>query len=391
MKNAKNVIIDFTESIKNRIFEISKDIYENPELGNKEFRSSKLLREELAKFGFEIESPLGSLPTAFKAVKKGRTEKPAIAFLAEYDALPVVGHGCGHNWIGTASTFAGIAAGELIKNYDGEIQVIGTPAEESQGGKIILLEEGYFDNTDFALMAHPSNETVSHYKSLAAQVIDVEFIGKPAHAAASPWLGVNALDALIQSFIAIDNLKKQLSPSFRIPGIIKHGGDRPNVVPERTVGCFSLRTETLNEMEELRKKVNNIFQASALATGCSVKITEAERPYYPMNPNKKLIEIFEETWRDLGGIFINNPLKGYGSLDIGNLSHKFPCFHPSISIIDDIKVAGHTKEFGSATQSEKGKEQLLRTIKTLALMAIKILENRNLSEEIKNEIKSNSK
>lgn len=384
-------ICEIVQSYKDRMFAVSEDIYNHPELGNEEFRSSKVLADELEKHGFAITMGLGSQQTAFRAVKPGKAKKPVIAFLAEYDALPIVGHGCGHNWIGTVSTFAGIVVGELIKELEGTIEVIGTPAEESYGGKIVLLEEGFFDNTDMALMTHPSNETVPEYQSLAAQVIEVEFIGKPAHAAASPWLGVNALDALIQSFVAIDNLKKQLNPAFRIPGIIKHGGDRPNVVPERTVGCFSIRTEKLSELDLVKEKLMNIFRGAAMATGCTFSVRETEKPYAPMLSNKALVSLFDKYWKMRGGTFIKNPLKGYGSLDVGNVSQKIPCLHPSISIVDDFKVSGHTKEFGEATLSEKGRAQLIRTVETLAMIAVESMQNPQLIDQMKEELKNTPK
>jgi len=387
----KERILQRVDSLKERIFEISDDIFHNPELGNEEFRSSKILADELAKNGFEVSIPIGSQKTAFKAVKRGKSKKPIIAFLAEYDALPGVGHGCGHNWIGTASTFAGIVVAECIGELYGQIQVFGTPAEENFGGKIILLEEGFFDDADIAMMVHPSNETKIYYRSLAANVIEVEFKGKAAHAAASPWLGVNALDALIQSFVAIDNLKKQLNPAFRIPGIIKYGGDRANIVPDHAIGAFSLRTETLAEMDVLKEKVANIFKGASLATGCSFTMVDTERVYAPMITNKILGKIFEKNFLELGGKIIKNPLKGVGSVDIGNLSQKFPCIHPSVSVVDDFNLPGHSVEFGLASISEKGKSELIRTIKTLALTALEIFLNPSVIDEMKEELKNTPK
>ncbi len=373
------------DSQRHEILATSRFIHHNPELGCEEFKASARLIKNLKKHGFAVTSPVGGMETAFKARLKGRGNGPRIAFLAEYDALPGLGHACGHNFIGTASTYAGVAFEPIMKELNGEVLVIGTPAEENLGGKIILQKAGVFKDIDAALMVHPSNETRMQARSLAAQAWEFEFRGKPAHAAAMPWRGVNALDALIQMFIAVDQMRKQQRPSVRTPGIITYGGERPNIVPERAVGQFSCRGATCEEMRDVIDSVRHCADAAALATGATLKARPISPPYKDLKPNQTLVRLFEKNWLSIGGKIEENPDKGQGSLDIGNLSYEIPCIHPFIRIAPP-DVPNHSKEFADCAIGALADEQLIRSIKALAITALDIFESPNLLSEMKKEM-----
>ncbi len=387
LANLYRQVIRKADALRSQIVAASRFIHDHPELGEQEFECSQRLADELRAHAFHVEMPIGGMPTAFRGTLKGRRTGPTIAFLAEYDALPTVGHGCGHNFIGTGSAFAGIVLSDVMNSLNGRILVIGTPAEETIGGKITLLEAGAFADVDVALMVHPSSETRIYYSSLAAQVVEIEFRGKPSHAAASPWLGINALDALVQTYVAIDNLKKQLSPSVRIPGIITHGGVRANIVPERAIGLFSVRAESSAALSDVIKKVKACAKGAALATGARLTFRMIDRRYDEMRSNRTLAGLFENHWRALGGKIRESPLKGRGSVDIGNLSHVIPAIHPSIAITDP-ETPGHSREFALAAISPRANREILRVVKTLALTALDIITQKKALNKIRAEFRA---
>ncbi|MCD6386168.1 M20 family metallopeptidase [Candidatus Sumerlaeota bacterium] len=380
----KNKILETVDALADEAWGISQFLFDNPELGLQELKASATLTSTLEKYGFTVERGVGNLPTAFKAYRTGTADAPSIAFLSEYDALPTIGHGCGHNLIAIVGSFAGIAVAHVINELPGRVLVIGTPAEETIGGKIRMLENGVFDDVDIAMMAHPSTETVVRAKALAAQTTVITFHGKPAHAAATPWRGINALDALIQTFVGLDQLRKQLKPSVRIAGIITEGGERPNVIPEKAVGKFSIRAENYDELKELLNKVQHVAEGAALATGAKVEIIFPEPPYLDMRNVESLASTFEKKWLELGGTLITDPGKTPGSLDIGNVSHKIPALHPSFAITDK-HIAGHTREFADATRTPMARRETIRMIKALAITALEIFINPDLFNQIKRE------
>jgi len=384
LANLYRQVIRKADALRPQMVAVSRFIHDHPELGEQEFKCSQRLMDELRAHSFQVEMPIGGMPTAFRATLKGRRTGHTIAFLAEYDALPTVGHGCGHNFIGAASAFAGIVLSDVMNSLNGRILVIGTPAEETIGGKITLLEAGVFADVDVTLMVHPSTETRIYYSSLAAQVIEIEFRGKPSHAAASPWLGINALDALVQTYVAIDNLKKQLSPSVRIPGIITYGGVRPNIVPERAIGQFSVRAENSAMLSDVIKRVRACARGAALATRARLTFRIIDRRYDEMRSNRTLASLFESHWRALGGQIRESSLKGRGSVDIGNLSHVIPAIHPSIAITNP-ETPGHSREFARAAISPRANCELLRVVKTLALTALDIITQKQALKKIRAE------
>lgn len=360
-------IIERVDELRGEIVETNRWLYDHPELSGEEHESSRYLADRARQHGFQVELGIAGLPTAFRGVRKPDYQGKRVAFLAEYDALPEVGHGCAHNMIGTIGTYAAIALGSVIDGLHGDVALFGTPAEETDGGKIMLLKAGAFSDVSAALMVHPGMYTEVAYGSLACAQLLVEFHGKPAHSAASPWKGVNALDAMIQLFVSLDLLKKQLPLTARCPGVIMEGGKRANMVPEYTKAQFSIRGKDTAEMEMVLGKAVDCARAAALATGCTMNHWLEGENYREMLPDPGLAATYLKNWLALGGEAPSGEIKPHGSLDIGNLSHEFPCLHPAVRITPDDSIAGHSREFAAATLTGFAEEQMLRAIKALAL------------------------
>lgn len=392
-KDMSHKILARADEIAEEAWETALYIHSHPEDGGEELESSGRLVSDLERHQFNVTKSYGGMETAFRAEIQGAREGPCLALLAEYDALGSLGHACGHNLIGTISTYVGIVLKPLMKGLSGRIAVIGTPGEENLGGKVIMLENGAFEDIDAALMVHPSNESRIRLRTLAAQAWEFEFTGKPAHAAAMPWAGVNALDGLIQMFISIDQLRKQMKPSVRTPGIITYGGEKPNIVPEKAIGQFSCRGEDYEECVDVIMKVKRCAEAAAHASGTKVTWREIAPLYKDYRGNGVMGSLFEKHWVELGGDLKKNPDKGQGSLDIGNLSYEFPCLHPTVKIAP-FDVANHTQAFAQYTASPAAREQMLRSIKTLSLTVLELLCRPDLfdkaTQEFKNKIKQKS-
>jgi amidohydrolase len=368
----KKRVTDRTDELREEILSTCRHLYEHPELSGEEYESAKLLASRAERQGFQVVHGVAGLPTAFKAIMQvdGNSAKPQIAFLAEYDALPLVGHGCGHNMIGTAGTYAAISLAAIADELPAQVALFGTPAEETDGGKITMLDAGAFEGVAAAMMIHPGIYNEVAYSSLACISVIVEFRGRSAHAAASPWKGINALDAMIQLFVNVDMARKQLPPSARMPGVIWKGGERANMVPDFTQAQFSLRGKDKEEAELVYAKFVECAEAAAKATGATMTQSIDGHPYYDMRPNSALAELYKANWMQLGGEEPHTDPKPHGSLDIGNLSHKFPCLHPSVRITYDETIGGHTHEFREATMTPFAQDQLIRAIKTLALTGL---------------------
>src|SRR5919108_5252855 len=306
MSIAPPAVAQLKEAISARIAELrpelekaGRDIHANPEVGYEEHQAVKWLSDLLRRHGFQVEVGVANTPTAFIA-SRGQGDGPTLAFLAEYDALRGLGHGCGHNLIATASTGAGVALAELLDRLPGRVQVIGTPAEEGGGGKIRLIRAGIFQEVDAAMLVHPDTRTQVVHWALAVTHMHFEFTGRAAHASGDPEKGINALDAFVLAYTGISVLRQHLKEGARIHGIIREGGTAPNIIPERTSGEFLVRARDKDSMEELVQRVKNIFQAAALATGCSVKLTYQDEPYTDLRNNGVLAKLFEENLLRMG-------------------------------------------------------------------------------------------
>ena len=360
------------QKIHKKLIEISDYIYENPELGNEEYKAVKVLTELLKEHNFEVEDRYLNMDTAFKATFHSGKPGLTIGYLCEYDALPGIGHGCGHNMIGTISSGAGIVLSKIIDQVGGKIIVYGTPAEETNGAKVIMVEEGAFDELDCAMMVHPNDKTYASGTSSALYPIQFTFKGKTAHAASCPEQGINALNAVIQLFNGIDALRQHVTKDVLMHGIITEGGVAANIVPERAVAQFYIRAAKKATIEEVLEKVKNIARGAALITGCELEMDRYELPYDDLNTNEVLSEAFNENLRSLGITEIHAPKTGGGSSDIGNVSYVTPTIHPYISI-SNCEVRGHSRELAKATTESLGHERLLTAVLALAYTGYDVL------------------
>jgi amidohydrolase len=394
MKNAaelKREAADAVRAAAPELIELSDWMYANPELGLQEFKSSERITALLEKHGGRVERGIAGLPTAFRAQMTPETTRPTIAIIAEYDALPEVGHGCGHNIIANAAVGAGIALHEIASDLPGSVVVLGCPAEESAvpnaGGKIYLIEEGYFDAVDAAIMIHPMNENrIGSGSSLVARGIEFEFFGRPAHAAAAPHEGINALDAVIQLFNNVGMLRQQLKPSIRVHGVITHGGGAPNVIPPYTAARFRLRANTPEEAEELVQKVVHCAEAGALATGARLEWREYIKPYLNMIPNRTIGTAFGKNLRALGlDLRETPPADGAGSTDFGNVSHRVPAVEAYLRICGP-EAGWHSKEVAQATLTEDGHAAIIAGATGLAMTAIDLLTSPTLLNDARAEL-----
>lgn len=374
---------------KDELIELSTQIHNHPELAFQEFQAVEWMTEFLKKDGLSVEKGIGNLPTAYRADHKGSTDSPRIALLAEYDALPGIGHGCGHNIMAVISPAAAIALKEAVPDHPGQISVFGTPAEENGGGKALLCKRGALIGYDAALLVHPAVCYEVDYKSIGCQTFRVEFFGKAAHASAAPEKGINALDAMIHSFNMINALRQHVKPDVRIHGIITNGGKASNIVPDYTSGEFTVRSTDDDYMDEILDKVLKIFRASADAVGCTVKFDFNEARYATMQTNQVLAKAFAENMKSLGlPVQDRDPNRGMGSSDIGNVSHEMPAVEGWFKIADE-DVQAHSPEFAAAAISPAGHKALLDAAKTIAMTTLDLIYRPDLLKAIKEEFDQN--
>lgn len=380
----KNYIKNEAEKLKTIFFETSDYIYNNPELGNNEYKSSDKLISLLIEHGFSVEKGIVGRSTSFKAVFDSEKPGPTVAYLCEYDALPEIGHGCGHNIIGTSSAAAGILLSKVINSTGGKVYVIGTPAEETDGAKVEMANKGVFDDVDISLMFHPLDKTHESGESLAMDALEFTYRGKSAHAAAEPEKGVNALDGVLQLFSGINALRQHVKSDVRIHGIIKEGGIAPNVVPDKAVARFYVRAKERTYLNEVVNKIKDIAHGAALITGSTVEIVNYEASYDNLVTNQNLSRLFSKNLRDVGVTEILEPRKSFGSIDMGNVSHVTPAIHPYLSI-GKKSLTAHTKEMADATITSEAHEMMLKGIMALALTGYDILSDEELYQNIKDE------
>ncbi|WP_353094028.1 M20 family metallopeptidase [Tissierella praeacuta] len=384
-------INSITYSILDDLKKLNEYIYHNPELGNEEFKSSKAHIDILKKHGFQVEEEYLGIKTAFKAYYKSKKEGPTICYLSEYDALPEIGHGCGHNLLGTTNTGAAIVLKHLLDEIGGNVVVFGTPAEETNGAKVTMVDKGAFNDVDIAMLAHPASTYSKSGTSLALEPIQFTFKGKASHAASDPEKGINALDAVIMTFNSINALREHILPSARIHGVITEGGKAANIVPDLAIAQFYVRTTTKAYMKELIEKVKNCAKGAALATGTSLEMSNYEFSYDDLVTNESLSEIFSQNLKAQG---IENPDKtkvSFGSVDMGNVSHVCPAIHPYFGIYGDDSIAAHTREFRDATLTDKAYENMIITINALVKTGIQVIQDKDLFEKIMEEFKASQK
>lgn len=363
-------------------------IWDHPELGNEEYKAQKALTQILEQYGFDVEHSLAGLPTAFRARYDLGPGGPTIAFLAEYDALPELGHACGHNLIGVMAVAAGIALSQTMGGKGGTILVLGTPAEETNGGKVPMVDQGIFEEVDVAMMVHPANVYQKSGTSLALEALQFDFYGSPAHAAATPEKGKNALDALINMYCALSHLRQQTTEDVRIHGIISRGGEAANIIPSHTQARYYFRAATREKLNELLERVKECARGGAIAAGCEVEIKNYETSYDNMITNEALSHSFLQNLLELGvkKDDIAEPTAG-GSIDMGNVSHVVPAIHPYVPIADEYCVP-HSPGFAQAARSSQGLQGMLQGAKAMAFTAHDILTIKELQKAITEEFNS---
>lgn len=380
----KKFIFSEIERQSDRLWGISTVLFNEPELAFKEFKASQLLCDFLEHTGFSLERGLAGLDTAFRASIGNRAD-PTIAILAEYDALPGLGHACGHNLIASAAVGAGAALAALNPQLSGQIQVIGTPAEEGDGGKILLAQAGVFKNVDAAMMFHPATKNLVLRPSLACSDLKVEFYGKASHAAAAPGEGINALDALLLTFNNINALRSTLGPRDRIAGIITQGGEVANIIPAHCAAEFSIRSWSTKRRDELLDKVITCTQSGAQAVGCRLEY-QVLPGYQEIIPNRILAALFKSNLESLGRVVVDpDPNERMGSTDMGDVSHLVPSIHPYLAIAPET-VAGHTLEFKQYSISDAGKSAMLDAAKAMAMTVVDLLMHPGSLQQAKDEL-----
>lgn len=387
-ESLKNAVQRQAERLQADLVTLSGTLHADPELAFKEFHAAEHLTAFLERAGFAVERGVGGLATAFRARKRGSGPGPCIAFLAEYDALPALGHACGHNFIGSAGVGAGAAMLAVLPEVHGEVQVIGTPAEEGGGGKVILAEQGLFEGVDAAIMVHPSNRTQVVRYFLSMTGVRFTFLGKAAHAAAFPHHGVNALDAAIGTFNAINALRQQLPDDVRIHGIITEGGQAPNIIPARAAAYFYVRTINRGYLDPLVEKVLACARGAAAAAGAQLEVQRDPLSYLPFKPNRTLAEVFRKNLLACG---LSEQLiaedRELGSSDIGNVSQLVPTIHPELAIAPE-DVTCHTAAFEVAANSPRAHDMLQKAVQVMALTAVDLLLSPHTLEAMRAEFGS---
>jgi amidohydrolase len=345
--DAKSAARERLDSDRDELIKLSRRIHAHPELGFEEEKASTWLCESLNEAGFAVEKGICDLPTAFRA--RAGSGPLHIGICAEYDCLPGIGHACGHNIIAASAVGAALGAAKVADELGLTVTVIGTPAEEvgNAGGKILLLERGAFEGLHAAMMVHPAPFDMLRAKIIAASMFEVHCTGKESHASAFPELGVNAADALTIAQTALGLLRQHIRSTDRIHGIVTNGGAAPNVVPAHTSARYIVRSETLDQLEELRPRVYRCFEAGGLATGAKVSFTGGDKPYAEMLHDEDMAALYRRNSEALGRPFPNLgewETRPTGSTDMGNVSRAIPSIHPMIGI-NSLPAVNHQPEF----------------------------------------------
>lgn len=386
----KDKILKIYEDIKKELKETYTFIYKNPEMSFEEYKSSKILADLLEKYNFKVQRNYLGFETAFKATFDTKLEGPTVGYLCEYDALPGLGHGCGHNMLGTSSVGAAILLSQ-IEGISGKIVVFGTPAEETSGTKVDMVNKGEFNNVDVAIMMHPGDVSFKTTTPMMALITrQYEFFGKTSHAAASPWEGINALDAQINLFNLINALRQEIRPDARIHGIIKDGGKAPNIIPDYTMSRFYVRADDKAYMLELLEKVDNCAKAAALSTGCELKLSEFENSFDNLVPNEELDNILVECLKEFTKEKIETKALGSGSADAGNVSHVIPTVHGWFPVIAE-KCPIHTEKLREATMSEYAEERFKETVCAISQLGYFMLTDKKKLDKVKEQYKQDLK
>jgi amidohydrolase len=389
LAEARRAAVAAIDEAAGELVKLSKFIHANPEIALQEFKSSAACADFLEARGFKVTRGVADLPTAFEATAQNGGTGPRIAYLSEYDALPGVGHGCGHNLIAIAGIGAGLGLKAALAHLPGKVSVFGTPAEEAIGGKVIMADKGVFDGIDAAMGAHPDTVEAScptvegSGQALACQEVRIEFHGKPAHAAADPFNGINALDAVIQVFNGVNALRQHIKRDARFHGIITHGGDAPNIIPHYAAAEFYVRAQTRTYMNELVEKLRAISEGAALMTGARLEFTLPTGANFDMITNHALAGKLKKNLDEVG---LKMPEaraeEGTGSSDWGNVSYHVPSVETSYPILDHV-CTWHSQEVVDAADSDMGYGNTILVAKAMALTGVDLLADPEALVEIK--------
>ncbi len=372
-----------------KIVSINKSIFKKPELGFCEFHASSLLADALREEGFKVKFGKGKLKTAFEAGfnagRQGGGSEPTVVILAEYDALPEIGHACGHNMIAAAAFGAAAAVKCVLEKNCGRLKVIGTPAEEGGGGKILMIKGGWFKKIDAAIMVHPAPVTRVVGRMLAVQSLDFHFYGKASHAAAHPDLGINALDAVIALFNSVNAMRQQAPDFSRVHGIVTHGGDAPNIIPEYASAKFYVRGVTMPDFRVMLGKITDCARGAAKSTGCRLKIEKSKVVFHPLEPNRAMGRVYARHMRAAGlkdgGL---GETQNMGSSDIGNLSQIVPTLHPEFAVGNGSAV-NHSRDFLKVVVSRQGEANMLKAATAMAATVADLLTDAGQMKKVKEE------
>ena len=369
IENAKRHAADVVGAWSDRLVELSHRIHANPELAFEETRASAWVAEALAAAGFEVEHGCYELPTAVRAT--AGTGPVHIGICAEYDALPEIGHACGHNIIAAAAVGAGAALAGMADDLGLTVTVLGTPAEEGGGGKILMLERGAFQGMDAAMMVHPAAVEMAAMPGSAVSQFQVAYRGKPAHAGAYPQFGVNAADAMTVAQVAIGLLRQQTGPDDRIAGIVTEAGTAANIIPDASRGGWIVRSSTMEGLAELNQRVQRCFEAGAVATGCELTTTPISPDYADLRPDPAMLELYRANAEALGRVFPDLPggSPAGAATDMGNVSHAVPAIHPMLGL-DCLPAVNHQPEFTAACVTPAADKAVLDGATAMARTAI---------------------
>ena len=358
--DAKGVAREQVRLAEGALIELSHTVHGHPELAFEEERSSAWAADALTSGGFNVQGNVADLPTAFVAT--AGSGPLTVAICAEYDALPAIGHACGHNIICASAVGAGLALMPLADELGLTVKVFGTPAEEGGGGKILMLDKGAFEGVHAAMMVHPSPTEMPAMPCLAVSHLDVRYTGKEAHASAWPEQGINGADALTVAQVAIGLLRQHIRATDRIHGIVTHGGDAPNVVPGHTSGTFLVRSRTLAELADLEPRVRRCFEAGALATGCTHEVFPISPPYSEFEHDADMVAIYRRNAEALGRTFLDLPdevaQRTAGSTDMANISLSIPTIHPMLGL-DCLPAVNHQPDFTAACITPKADQAVV--------------------------------
>ena len=384
MKELKDQLSAYIQSHRGDLLDVSHQIHSQPELAFEEYKACAILTDAISDLGHAASKGSFGLETAFDALTVNNPG-PQVDILAEYDALPGIGHACGHNLIATSALGAAAALGAIASDLPGRVRLLGTPAEEKGGGKELMAREGAFKHTDMAMMIHPAGVNLSTMPSICIAEVKVVYRGQSAHASAMPHRGKNALDGLLLAYQAISNLRQHIRDNERIHGIVTEGGEAPNIVPDRAVGEFYVRAANVRALESLKPRVQACFEAGATASGCEVDVLWAGVDYLDLNTNWPLADQFQLNAEALGRQFVDKESMwraAAGSTDMGNVTHMLPGIHPMLASAPS-NVVIHHPDFADYAGSEMGDAAAIDGAIALAHTAVDYLLDPQLQEKAK--------